>query len=112
MYLGRMVETAPAAVLFATPAHPYTKMLLASVPQQDGLRSRQPRAAPRGEPPSPLSPPPGCHFHPRCPEAIARCRIDDPVLRSVGRGHAAACHLVGAETPHLDSTSMGFGAAG
>ena len=92
MYLGRMVETAPAATLFATPAHPYTKMLLASVPKPGAGRARP---VLRGEPPSPLSPPPGCHFHTRCPEAIARCKTDDPVLRKIGRDHVAACHLVG-----------------
>ena len=113
MYLGRMVETAPAATLFANPAHPYTKMLLASVPKPGAARSGQPRPTLRGEPPSPLSPPTGCHFHPRCPEAIARCKTEPPLLRQIGRGHQAACHLVGGtpleappQTPPKDSRPL------
>jgi oligopeptide/dipeptide ABC transporter ATP-binding protein len=97
MYLGRMVETASTATLFATPAHPYTKMLLASIPKPGAGRSGRARPVLRGEPPSPLSPPSGCHFHTRCPEAIARCKTDDPALRVIGTGHAAACHLVGGQ---------------
>jgi oligopeptide/dipeptide ABC transporter ATP-binding protein len=93
MYFGRIVESAAAATLFETPAHPYTRMLLASVPET-GKRRRQ-RPAVRGEPPSLLSPPSGCPFHPRCPEAIQRCRVEDPPLRQIGTGHLAACHLVG-----------------
>jgi peptide/nickel transport system ATP-binding protein len=97
MYLGRFVETAPAATLFAAPAHPYTRMLLASVPQPGAARAGRRRTLLRGEPPSQLSLPSGCRFHPRCPEAIDRCKVEDPAIRLVGSGHLAACHLVGGE---------------
>jgi len=90
MYLGRIVELTQAEELFAAPAHPYTRMLLDAVPVA-GTRRR--RATLRGEPPSPLSPPSGCHFHPRCPLAVDRCRGETPKLRDVGGGHEAACHL-------------------
>ncbi len=99
MYLGRMVETAPASTLFTTPAHPYTRMLLASIPQAGAGRGGRSRPVLHGEPPSPLSPPPGCPFHPRCPEAIARCKVDAPALRGIGRDHMASCHLVGGDAP-------------
>ncbi|HET6607661.1 MAG TPA: oligopeptide/dipeptide ABC transporter ATP-binding protein, partial [Rhodopila sp.] len=98
MYLGRIVEVAKTETLFHTPAHPYTRMLLASVPSADARRVDRWRTVLRGEPPSPLKPPSGCPFHTRCPDAVERCRVDLPVLRSVGAGHIAACHLVGAET--------------
>ncbi len=94
MYLGRIVELTDAETLFATPAHPYTRMLLDSVPQP-GVKRR--KSVLHGEPPSPLSPPSGCHFHPRCPVAIARCRSEPPELHEVGSGHLAACHLAGGE---------------
>jgi oligopeptide/dipeptide ABC transporter ATP-binding protein len=98
MYLGRIVETASTTTLFATPAHPYTRMLLSSVPQPGAARGGRRRVVLRGEPPSPLSPPSGCHFHPRCPEAIERCRNESPTLRRVGAEHFVACHLAGGET--------------
>ncbi len=91
MYLGRIVETASTEELFRAPNHPYTQALLAEVPR---LESRgldyQPIA---GEIPSPLDPPPGCHFHPRCPHATARCRAERPALREVAPGRWSACHL-------------------
>ena len=90
MYLGRIVELAETEELFAKPAHPYTRTLLDAVPVA-GTRRR--KAALRGEPPSPLSPPSGCHFHPRCPLAVARCRSETPLLRTIGAAHQAACHL-------------------
>jgi peptide/nickel transport system ATP-binding protein/oligopeptide transport system ATP-binding protein len=93
MYLGRIVELAPTETIFAAPAHPYTRMLLASVPVVGGKRRSRRRDVLRSEPPSPLSPPRGCHFHPRCPNAIDRCRIEAPVLRALGNGQTAACHL-------------------
>jgi peptide/nickel transport system ATP-binding protein/oligopeptide transport system ATP-binding protein len=92
MYLGRIVELTNAEELFAAPAHPYTRMLLDAVPVA-GIRRR--KSTLRGEPPSPLSPPSGCHFHPRCPLAIPRCRTEQPALREIGNGHVAACHLAG-----------------
>jgi peptide/nickel transport system ATP-binding protein len=91
MYLGRVVETAPTEGLIAAPNHPYTRALLSEVPRID-LRKR--RFEPiRGEIPSPIDPPPGCHFHPRCPFAMARCRIEQPALKAIAPGRLAACHL-------------------
>ena len=91
MYLGRVVESAPTAALFREPNHPYTRALLDEVPRID-LRHREFEPI-RGEIPSPLDPPRGCHFHPRCPHAIARCRTEMPRLREVAAGHRSACHL-------------------
>jgi oligopeptide transport system ATP-binding protein len=93
MYLGRVVETAPKAVLFAQPLHPYTLALLDAVPHPDPRQARPPVALP-GEVPSPLNPPSGCHFRTRCPRAEARCAVDAPPLRQVAAGHLVACHLV------------------
>jgi oligopeptide/dipeptide ABC transporter ATP-binding protein len=91
MYLGRVVESAKASDLFANPNHPYTQSLLATVPRLE--HRRKPFAVVQGEIPSPLNPPAGCHFHPRCPFAQARCRVERPELKSVGAGHSSACHL-------------------
>ena len=92
MYLGRIVETAPTVELFAHPRHPYTIALLAQVPRLSN-RKRQFESI-QGEIPSPLAPPDGCHFHPRCPHATQRCRTERPLLRASGPDHEAACHLV------------------
>ena len=91
MYLGRLVEIAPTAEIYARPNHPYTQALLAEVPRLDVRRKHF--AAIRGEIPSPLAPPPGCHFHPRCPHAMPRCKIESPLLREIAPGRFAACHL-------------------
>ncbi|MBM3384734.1 MAG: ATP-binding cassette domain-containing protein [Betaproteobacteria bacterium] len=91
MYLGRVVESAPTAELFAKPNHPYTQALLAEVPRLD--RKNRSFAPIKGEIPSPLAPPPGCHFHPRCPHAMPRCAQEAPVLREVAPGRVSACHL-------------------
>jgi len=91
MYLGRVVESARAADLFAAPNHPYTRALVDELPRMD-LRRRS-FVPIRGEIPSPLAPPSGCHFHPRCPHAFERCRHEAPALREVGEGHVSACHL-------------------
>ena len=91
MYLGRVVESAPTAVLFGAPNHPYTRALLDEVPRMD-LRRRAFEPI-RGEIPSPLDPPRGCHFHPRCPHAMPRCRTEVPRLREVAADHRSACHL-------------------
>ena len=91
MYLGRIVELAPATELFEAPRHPYTRMLLDALPDL-GMTGR-PRRPIEGEIPNPLAPPPGCAFHPRCPHAYEPCRVDVPPLR-VRAGHAAACHAV------------------
>ena len=94
MYLGRIVEVAPARRLYAQPQHPYTQALLSAVPVPDPLVRRQRIKLP-GDPPSPLNPPQGCHFHPRCPLAEARCRQEAPALKTLDEGHAVACHLRG-----------------
>jgi peptide/nickel transport system ATP-binding protein len=91
MYLGRVVETAPANEIFRRSNHPYTQALLQAEPS---LEARKRRFVPvRGEIPSPLNPPTGCHFHPRCPHAQPRCRSERPVLREIAPGHRSACHL-------------------
>jgi oligopeptide/dipeptide ABC transporter ATP-binding protein len=92
MYLGRIVELAPAEALYREPLHPYTKALLSAVPVPDPTRRRGRIVLP-GDTPSPAKPPAGCPFHPRCPEAVARCRSESPaLLESAGR--RVACHLV------------------
>jgi peptide/nickel transport system ATP-binding protein len=91
MYLGRVVESGPTAELYAKPNHPYTAALIGEVPRIDARhRSYVPI---RGEIPSPLSPPTGCHFHPRCPHAFARCAEEVPALRAIAPGRVSACHL-------------------
>ncbi|MFE1599187.1 ABC transporter ATP-binding protein [Methylobacterium sp. ID0610] len=94
MYLGRVVESGPVGSLFGEPLHPYTQLLKASSPVPD---PEQPVAMrfQEGEPPSPLNPPAGCHFHPRCPHAVARCRTEAPALREAAPGRLVACHLYG-----------------
>ena len=92
MYLGRIVEYADKTALFAKPLHPYTEALLAAVPLPDPALKRTKHRV-EGDVPSPINPPSGCHFHPRCPYAEARCRVEAPVLRDVGVGRQVACHL-------------------
>jgi peptide/nickel transport system ATP-binding protein len=92
MYLGKIVELASSQELFKNPLHPYTKVLLASIPVPDP-KVRKKRENLKGEIPSPSRPPSGCHFHPRCPIAIERCKIEEPPLREITPGHFAACHL-------------------
>ncbi|MEO5338408.1 MAG: ATP-binding cassette domain-containing protein [Magnetospirillum sp. WYHS-4] len=92
MYLGTIVEEGPADALFSRPRHPYTSILLAAAPRV-GRRRPTTKILP-GDPPSPLSPPPGCAFHPRCPLADVICRDETPVLEETdGGGHRAACHF-------------------
>ena len=91
LYLGRLVEVATRDALFAHPAHPYTQALLDAVPRIGRRRARG--AAIKGEMPSPLRPPPGCVFHPRCPKAQDVCRTDPPALRDLQPGQMAACHF-------------------
>jgi oligopeptide/dipeptide ABC transporter ATP-binding protein len=98
MYLGRIVEHAPATPLYSRPRHPYTRALLSAVPEPDPEAARQ-RLILQGDVPSPANPPPGCPFHPRCPhpKKNERCRQERPALREVARGQFAACHF--AEDP-------------
>ena len=91
LYLGRLVEVAARDALFSHPAHPYTQALLDAVPRVGRRRARG--AALKGEMPSPLRPPPGCVFHPRCPKAQDVCRTDPPALRDLQSGQLAACHF-------------------
>jgi peptide/nickel transport system ATP-binding protein len=91
MYLGRLVELADKAVLFAQPRHPYTRMLLDAIP--DISMSGRARTPVQGEVPNPLNPPSGCSFHPRCPHANARCKSERPALQSF-KGVLVACHAV------------------
>ncbi|MDP7650824.1 MAG: ABC transporter ATP-binding protein [Rhodospirillales bacterium] len=91
MYLGRLVEVATAEDLFRDPNHPYTKALLEEVPRIDNRRRNF--APVKGEIPSPIDPPSGCYFHPRCPHATERCKTEAPVLKEIGPGRLSACHL-------------------
>ena len=90
LYLGRLVEEAPRDELFARPRHPYTRMLFDAAPRTDAFgREVDP---PKGEIPDPINPPPGCAYHPRCPLAVDRCRVERPRLRPLGRARVA-CHM-------------------
>jgi peptide/nickel transport system ATP-binding protein len=91
MYLGRIVELASTEDIFTSPNHPYTRALLEEVPRLEAKKKKF--TALKGEIPSPLNPPPGCHFHPRCPHAFARCRNVAPALREIAPGRLSACHL-------------------
>lgn len=92
MYLGKIVEIADRAALFAHPSHPYTRALLSAVPVPDP-RARRERIILTGDVPSPINPPPGCRFHTRCPYVFDRCRSEEPMLRERTPGQSAACHL-------------------
>jgi len=93
MYLGRIVESGPSDAIYARPLHPYTQALLSAVPVPDP-KTHRPRIVLAGEPPSPVTPPPGCPFHPRCqhPAKDETCRTARPELRVLESGHVAACH--------------------
>ena len=92
MYLGRIIETGPADSLLDTPLHPYTDLLRRSSPVPDPAAAIEMQLQ-EGEPPSPINPPTGCHFHPRCPFATDHCRAVAPVLTDVAPGRSVACHL-------------------
>jgi oligopeptide transport system ATP-binding protein len=94
MYLGKIVELADRNALYEEPLHPYTQALLSAVPIPDPkIEAKRKRMVVRGEVPSPLNPPSGCVFHPRCPIAVSRCSAEIPPLREIRPGHWAACHL-------------------
>ncbi|MBL8603062.1 MAG: dipeptide ABC transporter ATP-binding protein [Myxococcales bacterium] len=104
MYLGRVVEEAPSKALYALPRHPYARALLRAVPEPDPTRKRR-RLALEGDVPSPLNPPAGCAFHPRCPIAErGRCDTEVPALRELAPGHRVACHR--ADDPSILAAAM------
>jgi peptide/nickel transport system ATP-binding protein len=103
MYLGRVVESGPTEDVHRSPNHPYTRALLAEVPRLDARRKNY--VAVEGDLPSPLAPPSGCHFHPRCPHAMPRCRSEAPALATIGPGRTSACHLNDGHTPESASSS-------
>jgi len=93
MYLARMVEMAPYGDLYRDPKHPYSEALISAIPVADPrLKRKTPML--RGDVPSPIRPPAGCHFHPRCPKRISGCDVHSPQLKDIGGGHWVACHLV------------------
>ncbi len=94
MYLGKIVETADAKTIIRDPQHPYTQALISAVPEVDPDSKRQRIVLP-GDVPSPIHPPSGCPFHPRCPIAEEKCKTEIPAFRDVGNGHFAACHFAG-----------------
>jgi oligopeptide/dipeptide ABC transporter ATP-binding protein len=91
MYAGKLVEEGPVREIFAHPQHPYTQLLMQSLPSLDSKETFQ---GVSGAPPSLLAPPPGCLFHPRCPYVMDRCRVEAPRLQRAGSSHQAACHLL------------------
>ena len=92
MYLGKIVEYADKKTLFTNPQHPYTEGLLSAVPIPNPRIKREKRIL-QGDVPSPVNPPPGCHFHTRCPYAQERCMVESPALKQIAPGHSVACHL-------------------
>ncbi|MBT9173097.1 MAG: Oligopeptide transport ATP-binding protein OppF [Syntrophomonadaceae bacterium] len=106
MYLGKIVESAPVAVLFERPAHPYTQALLSAVPLPDPAVRRQ-RIVLEGDLPSPANLPRGCRFHPRCFIRLPRCREEEPHLHDCGGGHLAACHIVGGQKSEVGAPENG-----
>jgi oligopeptide/dipeptide ABC transporter ATP-binding protein len=93
MYLGRIVELTDKTTLFDMPLHPYTEALLSAVPIPKYSPASRRRVILKGDVPSPINPPSGCHFHTRCLYAHARCRAEAPALREVKAGHWVSCHL-------------------
>lgn len=107
MYLGRVVESGTAEEIFESPNHPYTAALLSEVPRID--RRHRDFNPIKGEIPSPVNPPPGCHFHPRCPYAMERCRTERPGLRNINNTRESACHLNDLETrPIFDESGKNW----
>ncbi|WP_049773884.1 ABC transporter ATP-binding protein [Halanaerobium hydrogeniformans] len=93
MYLGKIVELADKKELFKNPIHPYTQSLLSAIPEADP-RKKKDRIILKGDVPSPIDPPSGCRFHPRCPKAFDKCPVIEPEFKDYGNGHFAACHLL------------------
>lgn len=95
LYLGKIVELAPAGKLYENPLHPYTRSLISAIPLPDPVRERQKEefAMLKGEVPSPINPPSGCRFHPRCPERQNLCTNEGPILKEMGNDHFVSCHL-------------------
>jgi oligopeptide transport system ATP-binding protein len=111
MYLGKIVELAAADELYESPVHPYTEALLSAVPIPEvGERNRRERIVLAGDVPSPINPPTGCRFHPRCPYATTLCREQEPALREFEGGRLAACHhpLAGARLSSFSARVLGF----
>jgi peptide/nickel transport system ATP-binding protein len=104
MYAGKLVESAPSAILTDSPAHPYTQLLLSAAPDPD--RAEPPSLAGSGAPPSLISPPSGCRFHPRCPHAMEICSREVPPDVQISSGHVAACWL------HVDPAQRRTGSSG
>jgi oligopeptide/dipeptide ABC transporter ATP-binding protein len=92
MYLGRIVEYTDKKTLFTSPQHPYTEALLSAVPIPDPTIRRE-KIILKGDVPSPIKPPSGCHFHTRCPYVEERCKVEEPLLREIAPGHQVCCHL-------------------
>lgn len=105
MYLGKLCELAPSDTLYSSPAHPYTKALMDSIPEPDP-DTRYATAPLRGEIPSPIDPPSGCRFRTRCPKAQAVCALDEPQIREVGEKHYVACHFPLVESPSDSNRSQ------
>ncbi len=101
MYLGKLCEVAPSDALYAHPAHPYTDILLKSIPVPDPTVRPDPDSRIDGEIPSPVFPPSGCRFRTRCPRVQERCAVEEPLVRAVEPGHFVACHfpLIGDPAP-------------
>ena len=97
MYLGKLVELAPAKEIYANPMHPYTQALISAIPTIGQEKKEQEVLT--GDLPSPTNPPAGCHFHTRCPKAFARCQKEVPLFQEIAPGHCVACHLYGTEHP-------------
>jgi len=93
MYLGKIVEVAKDTELYANPLHPYTRALLSAIPIPKPMQKKKKRTILRGEVPSPINPPSGCRFHPRCSEAREGCSGEEPALKAVNDQHQVACFL-------------------
>jgi oligopeptide/dipeptide ABC transporter ATP-binding protein len=107
MYAGKLVEEASAAELTEHPLHPYTRALISAVPIPDpGKERARQRVVLQGDVPSPLKPPAGCRFRPRCPFAEALCRLEEPAMREVSPGHRVACHMVKAADPETGTEAL------